>query len=395
MIYFLLLLLSTIMTGSVYAFELFVIYAWLIWIAKWGASLLYKPMAGDHRPTVSAIVPVLREDPAVFEDCLRSIKRQGPDEFFVVYDNDEDDPMIEGIAVKYATILRADEKGKRSAVVKGIQASGSDIIVLVDSDTIFEPGALWELVKPFKDAKIGGVTSKQGIFNPDGNAVRKIAAWMEDIRFTVGSIPSQSIFQSVGCLPGRAIAVRRTAIFPHLDEFLHETFLGSRCVIGDDREITNLLLENGWNTVYQSTAMVYTDCPNVLSGLVKQQIRWARSSQRETLRSLKWLWKRPFTLFQYTTDMLTPVLFAVLTIFTLYNLFTGNGSIHIPLWASLPLAIIGMSMTVGLKQYPHLLMNPRDIFFLPVYAIFLMLVLTPIRIYGLFTMKDNGWMTRT
>ena len=51
---------------------------------------------------------------------------------------------------------------------------------------------------------------------------------------------------------------------------------------------------------------IFTNCPDTFWGFLKQQLRWARSSQRETLKSIKWLPKYWFTFFSSFTDILTP-----------------------------------------------------------------------------------------
>ena len=56
--------------------------------------------------------------------------------------------------------------------------------------------------------------------------------------------------------------------------------------VSDDRTLTNLTLKEGYRTVYQYTSLVYTDAPLQVKKLFKQQLRWARGSQYNTLRML-------------------------------------------------------------------------------------------------------------
>ena len=44
--------------------------------------------------------------------------------------------------------------------------STGEIAVLVDSDTLWTAGTLRELVKPFRDPTVGGVTTRQRILDP-------------------------------------------------------------------------------------------------------------------------------------------------------------------------------------------------------------------------------------
>src|SRR5215217_2691918 len=102
-------------------------------------------------------------------------------------------------------------------------------------------------------------------------------------------MPAQSVLGQVGCLPGRTIAFRRDILVRSMPAFLRERFLGVFLEISDDRTLTNATLKLGYRTVYQSTSLVYTDAPTRIGKLVKQQYRWARGSQYNTLRMLPWM----------------------------------------------------------------------------------------------------------
>ena len=69
------------------------------------------------------------------------------------------------------------------------------------------------------------------------------------------------VFGQVGCLAGRTIAYRRTAFVPAVEALEGQTAFGVELHVGDDRVLTNELLRRGWRTVYQSTALVWTDAP--------------------------------------------------------------------------------------------------------------------------------------
>src|SRR5919109_1589339 len=102
------------------------------------------------------------------------------------------------------------------------------------------------------------------------------------------------------------------AFEPAVEQLVSQSVLGVPLHVGDDRVLTNELLRNRWRTVYQSTALVTTDAPSKWWTFWKQQLRWGRSSQRETILSLRWLWQKPVALASFLTDIVTPfALFAV------------------------------------------------------------------------------------
>ena len=87
-----------------------------------------------------------------------------------------------------------------------------------------------------------------------------------------------------------------------LEPWLAQRFLGVPCTYGEDRALTNAILERGFDTVYQGSAVVHTLVPDTYAQLCKMYLRWDRSHVREELRFLRIVWKRP----------LVPMLFALL-----------------------------------------------------------------------------------
>ncbi len=84
-------------------------------------------------------------------------------------------------------------------------------MLLVDSDTIWTPGTLSELIKPFIDPTVGGVTTRQRILDPGRSFLTRWADWLENVR-ALYSMPAQSVLGTIGCLPGRTIAFRRRVL---------------------------------------------------------------------------------------------------------------------------------------------------------------------------------------
>ena len=68
-------------------------------------------------------------------------------------------------------MLRIPKAGKRAAIAAGLRASdpATDVVIVLDSDTIWAPGALREMLRPFADPRVGGVTPRQAIFDARTN----------------------------------------------------------------------------------------------------------------------------------------------------------------------------------------------------------------------------------
>jgi hyaluronan synthase len=286
------------------------------------------------------------------------------------------------------------KSGKRVAIAAGLAACdpGTDIVVLVDSDTIWEPDTLHELLRPFADPRVGGATPRQAILAPCSNPVRRLANWIEDLRYQM-VVPAQSVFGQVGCLAGRTIGYRRAALEPAVERLVRQTVFGVPQHVGDDRVLTNELLRNGWRTVYQSSSLVLTEAPDDWRTFWRQQLRWGRSSQRETLLSLRWLWRRPVAFACFATDIITPfALYAVFALAVAHGLHGDGGGR--PLAIELPLGYLGMLASIGLRQLPHLRRSPSDVIRLPVFVLQLTFVMVPIRILAFVTMLHQSWTSR-
>jgi hyaluronan synthase len=66
-----------------------------------------------------------------------------------------------------------------------------------------------------------------------------------------------------------------------LDDWLHQSFLGTPCTFGDDRSLTNFILRNN-KVVFHHEAVAWTKAPESWLKFFKQQLRWKKSWTRET-----------------------------------------------------------------------------------------------------------------
>ena len=251
------------------------------------------------------------------------------------------------------------------------------------------------MLRPFADPRVGGVTPRQAIFDVGDDPVRRLADWIEDLRYLL-TVPAQSVFGQVGCLAGRTIAYRRTAFEPAVAALVRQTVFGVPQHVGDDRVLTNELLRAGWRTVYQSTARVETDAPPDWRTFWRQQLRWGRSSQRETLLSLRWLWRRPVAFATFATDIVTPfALYAVVALGVAHALGRGRrpdghavrdrarARLRSGCWSA---SACGRSRTCAAAR--------ATCSRLPLFVLQLTFVMVPIRILAFATMLHQSWSTR-
>lgn len=393
-------------TGHVYLFAFFMMLIWLLWILRVTLARYYRPWQANYSGTTSVIIPVVDEPEELFRSVLSGIVQQRPTEVVVVI-NGPRNPTLEQVCREVGVRwCWTDIPGKRNALQIGVGMSRGEIAVLVDSDTIWTGGTLRELVKPFRDPRVGGVTTRQRIIDPGRSVLTRWADWLESVRNEY-SMPAMSVLGTVGCLPGRTIAFRRSILVKYMDRFLSERFLGVFLEVSDDRTLTNYTLMAGYRTVYQSTSLVYTDAPTKLRKLVKQQFRWARGSQYNTLRMLPWMLRNtPMLAVFYLADIVVP--FVLVGSFISWGWTLAHGA-TMALYDALPLPaepwqalalILGLTgcMTVislAVRFGRHFAYQPGDLAFLPAFMIINTALLMPIRVFGFFRMAHNAsWGTR-
>lgn len=393
---------------ELYLFAAYSALIWVLWILKVVLSRRYRPFTGQFHGSTSVVVPVVDEPLDLFRDVIGRMVEQGPGEIIVVI-NGAPNPELAAVCDEFGPLVRWTHTpipGKRNAVMIGTEMSRGDITVLVDSDTVWTPGTLSELVRPFAEANVGGVTTRQRILQPERSWITRWADWLENSR-ALYSMPAQSVLGQIGCLPGRTIAFRREILVRVMDRFMHEKFMGVFLEVSDDRTLTNLTLKEGYRTVYQYSSLVYTDAPLQVKKLWKQQLRWARGSQYNTLRMMPWmLGHAPVLALFFAMDIVLPFMLLGVVGGWIYRGLTGQGvnlyqgildeyGISTGLVAIVALMVLSSVLSMAIRQMRHLAEKPSDFFRLPVFIIVSTFFLMPIRIIGFFRMGHaSGWGTR-
>ena len=382
--------------GTVHLFLLFFAFIWIVWLAKYLVARKYKPYTEPYWASVSVIIPVVDEPVELFSEVLRRIFMQQPDEIIVVA-NGAENLELRDVALRYGAIYSSlPHPGKRQAIVAGATLARNDYLVIVDSDTLWDDYALHELMKPFKNPAVGGVTTHQEIIDPDRNTVTRIAAWMEATRAKF-SMPAMSALGTVGCLPGRTIAIRKHVLMDNEDEFLRGSFLGYHLRQSDDRAITNYVLKAGYQSVYQRTARVYTDAPTTWRKFIRQQYRWAHGSQYNSLKMLPWMMKHArFLAFLFWSEIVAPFFLLAVWAWVFLNTTheTGISGAH-PLLKGAFTALVGASMSLGLRQLWLLRHKPKWFLRVPIFVVFATFIMVPLKLLAFVKMgHDSGWGTR-
>ncbi len=374
-------------------FGVFGIVSWSFWLVRKVISASTKPVVNDYRTTTTVVVPSYHEDPDVLLRCLETWRRQHPSRIVIVLDvaDVEAERRIEALGLPEVDVIMFKHRGKRSALGVGIRAADTELVVLVDSDTAWEDGMLAAVQMPFIDAAVGAVSTRQNVYLPKTSTWRRVADWIIDQRY-YDYAPAMGRFGGVICASGRTSAYRREVILPKLPELEHEVFMGRECVAGDDGRLTWLVLSEGYRVTHQDSARALSMFPDTFRAFVKQRVRWSRNSYRCYLTAIRrgWIFRVPF-ISQITVMQIlfTPVSMAIAVAYVFHSL-----TAPVP-WLAFAMALLWAFVGRGIRGVSHLWRRPEDIVILPLVTGITALVALPIKLFALFTMNTQGWLTRS
>ncbi len=359
---------------------------WGTWLIRRIPAVLYKPIVNNYRLPMSIVVPTYQEDPEIFAAAIESWLANDVEEVILVIDSS--DTTCQEIARRYpVTVVITDVPGKRDALRKGWRAARTELVALVDSDTIWAPDVATEVAKPFADPRIGGVGTRQSVYGSTGFLARITDMFLDHRYFDENA--SQSVLgQAVSCLSGRTAVYRRELLLDIEDEFMDEKFWGVQALSGDDKRLTTLILERGHLTYMQRTAEVWSTFPDKWRIFFKQRLRWARNTWRSDLRALSkpWVWRHPFLAYTMIDKGISSFTLLLGPIVMVTALATQN-------WMFAAVLLTWWQISRSAKLLPHIRRRPTSFFFVLGYVV-VSWVMAIIKIRALLTIRKQAWLTR-
>lgn len=352
-------------------------------------------------PSVAIVIPFYQEEPELLEKCIKSaldLNYSGEFHVFAVDDgsrNKEAFEHVSNIVHDKLTLLSLEKNvGKRKAqkYVFDLVGTKYDIVVTLDSDTVLEKNSVTNLAGHFTNKDIGAVTGYASVINRDRNLLTKLINSRYWVAFNLER-SAQSLFGAVLCCTGVITAYRNDIIQEVKEKYANQMFMGKECTYGDDRHLTNLVLEKGYKTIYDKNAVGWTDVPKTLKKYLTQQLRWNRSFYREIFITARMVANKPrqypiYMLYDLTMQTVMPLMLIGSILYTLYRVFSTS---EIYLLAYL-CTLVGIALLRSI--YAIVVTKDYNFLYFPLYAFMHLFLLIPLRIYALFTMNSKGWGTR-
>jgi cellulose synthase/poly-beta-1,6-N-acetylglucosamine synthase-like glycosyltransferase len=226
------------------------------------------PGRGRWTGPVTVIVPAYNEAAGI-EASLRSLVASdwGHGLSVVVVDDGSTDGTAEIVArlqLPRVYLVRQANGGKPAALNAGLAVAGTEVVVMVDGDTLFEPGTVAELVAPFADPRVGASSGNAKVLDRS-----TLLGRFQHIEYVMGFNLDRRLLATLGAIttvPGAVGAFRTHA--------LRAAGGVSDDTLAEDTDLTIAIQRAGWRVVYQDEAVAWTEAPSSVGDLWRQRYRW-------------------------------------------------------------------------------------------------------------------------
>ncbi len=382
--------------------SVFGIWRWSYWLVRVIGAQFYRLRVSEWpifspKPKISIVTPVYNEDEGLFRQAVESWIANGVDEIIALIDRSntrliaEFERRYSGLRGTKCHMIVTKKNGKRAALCDGISKAKGDLIALVDSDTVWDSLVAKKSIAHFTDPSVGGVTVTQRVMEPRSlsNVLFDILLWTryrEEVPFLLG------LGRAFNTLSGRTAIYRRTALVNDLHDNIynlrHEFFAGSRSVSGDDKRLTHLILEQGWNVSLVLGAFVYTRGTNKLGEFMKQRLRWTRNSWRADLRAVSrgWVFRHP-VLAVFMIDRFVQPFFMLIGPAVLVIAISSQQ------WLAVAILLGWWLVSRFIRLFSYFRRYPKRLIYLPAYIVYTY-INALVKIYALGTVFEHNWATR-
>ena len=246
----------------------------LLHYAKLFSYLLFarrsKPdRRGGPKPRVCAVIPAYNEEKVIVKTVQSVLASDyGRIDVYVVDDGSTDD-TAGAVDRAFANdprvhLLRKENGGKASALNHGIAKAKSELLLLLDADTMVEPGAVRLMARHFSDARVAAVSGNTRVGNVMNLITRcQKVEYIKDFNLLKNGM---SHLRAMAVVPGALGLWRRSSVL--------EAGGFSPRTLGEDRDLTMELLRTGNRLLFEPLAYSFTEAPATLRSFLIQRFRW-------------------------------------------------------------------------------------------------------------------------
>ncbi|MCX9084511.1 MAG: glycosyltransferase [Candidatus Methanoperedens sp.] len=216
----------------------------------------------ENIPFISIIVPVYNGE-SIIDECINSLLNLNYPinkyELIIVDNNSKDNTshIISKYPVKYALETK---KGSYAARNKGIKLAEGEILLFTDSDCIADKDWIINIIKPFRDSRVGAVGGKTITYNP--------TTIVEKYLESISALDNESSIKSKRPSIATANAAFRKNILGQVG-FFDETFTS-----GGDYDISWRIHNLGYILAYEHNSIIFHKHGTDFKSLFNKEFRY-------------------------------------------------------------------------------------------------------------------------
>jgi len=359
-------------------------------------SLMYRhPKDLGFTPTVSIVITAKNEETHIADTIHHCFQSRYPRDRFevIAIDDGSTDGTWQAMSAletryPYLKTFRFEKnKGKRHGMAFGAEQASGEILVYLDSDSFVEPEALYRIVQPFLDRRIGAVSGHTLAIEEENNFISKMEAARYYVSHRVMKA-AESIFGAVTCCPGAFSAYRRSTVLRVLPVWLNQRFLGTAATFGDDRSLTNYILRTH-RVIYHAGARCATYVPDTWGKFWRQQLRWKKSWARETTVAVRLMHrKHPIAAVSYYAGIFLAVLSPLMVVRALIYMPLAG---HAACWPYVMGVFLTYTFFCSFYGYHT---QSKTWYYGLAFAFLYLSILCFQNYYAILTVRRNHWGTR-
>ena len=306
---------------------------------------------GVEFPDIALLIAAYNEEESIAETLDYALASDYPGSFEIVVADDGSSDRTREIVAGYAKrdprvrLLVAEHGGKASALNTALATVRAPLVATIDADTLLMPYSLSRLVARFAASPPDTVAVAGAVLvrNSRVNILTRAQEW--DYFLGIASVK-----RGQALLQGTLVAQGAFSLY---DVLALKLAGGWPNRIGEDIVLTWRMLLHGGRTVFEPTAVAFTEVPSGWSAFARQRRRWARG-MIEGLRDhgVRLVKRMDFYSHAVAGNFLFPLLDATFTLAFIPGIvlaMTGNFAIVGPM----TLIVLPLNALLGGAMYFH------------------------------------------